>query len=119
MRAIAFFTDKVRHCVPAASSKWKRTFFRSTASPPLCTISTRTGSNPASNKFDSNSSCVSSSVKSGAARNEMVPRLTVGELAGSEASAAGGFTLYNVVLHDAVNRMLAVKKYFAAVRRYE
>src|SRR5437763_15991978 len=54
------------------------------------------GSRPASCRFASNSSCVSSSVSSGAARNEIDPRSDVEAETGKGASAANGLTLKSV-----------------------
>src|SRR5467141_334479 len=91
------------HFVPATSVRRKRSFFNSNGSPPLWTISTRTGKSPTSCRFDSNNSWLSSSVSSGAARKEIEPRLREATVAGIGWSAAGGFTLKRGPLHEVTN----------------
>ena len=98
--AFACFAVTNFHSLPAASCRRKRTFLNSRGSPPLCAISRRTGNSPASCKFDSKSSCVSSSVRRGAARKVYDPTLTLAADAGIAPSPLIGFTLYSELLQE-------------------
>src|SRR5436190_5541628 len=105
MRETALLAEINFHSVPAPSCSFIRSFLISSASPPLCTSSRRTGKSPASCRFDSNNSCDCSSVRSGEARKVTVPTFMLAAVAGMGGISLTGLTLKSELVQAAVQRI--------------
>src|ERR1041384_4559134 len=80
--------------------------------------SKRIGNKPASCRFDSKSSCVSSSVNSGAARNVTTPTFALAAEVDSGGSVLTGLTLNRELPHEAFKSSRDNKGASEAIDRY-